>query len=188
MQFLYNYLQFKETMYYRIIDENIKVCLSVPAFAEKLFNQTNKNRLYLKEWLPWLDTIMKPEDTKAFIELQLQRFSKQEAIHQTIFFKGEIAGVLGFNKIDGINGIGHIGYWLGKEFTGNGIMTKCVEDLIDLGLSELNLQRIEIRCAVGNIKSRAIPERLGFKKEGVIQRAEKVYNTYNDHVIYGLIK
>lgn len=175
-------------MYYRIIDENIKVCLSVPVFAERLFNLTNKNRQHLKEWLPWLDTIKKPEHTKTFIDLQLQRFSRQEAIHQSIFYKSEIAGVLGFNKIDHINGIGHLGYWLGNDFIGNGIMTKCVQDLIDLGLNDLNLQRIDIRCAVNNKKSRAIPERLGFKNEGVIRKAEKVYEKYNDHVIYGLIK
>nr|WP_022668945.1 GNAT family N-acetyltransferase [Desulfospira joergensenii] len=175
-------------MYYRIIDNDIKVCLSVPSFSEDLFDLTNRNRKHLKEWLPWLDTIMRPEDTKAFIELQLQRFSRQEAIHQTIFYKTEIAGVLGFNKIDNTNKIGHLGYWLGKDFTGNGIMTKCVKDLIELGFEEVELQRIDIRCAVGNMKSRAIPERLSFENEGIIKRAEKVYNKYNDHVIYGLIK
>ncbi len=175
-------------MFYRIIDENIRVCLSVPGFAEKLFDLTNQNRKYLEEWLPWLDTIMTPEDTKSFIELQLQRFSKHEAIHQTIFYKDEISGVIGFNKIDCSNEIGHVGYWLGQKFTGNGIMTKCVKDLIILGFNDLKMQRIEIRCAVGNKRSRAIPERLGFKKEGISKNAEKVYGKYNDHVIYGLIK
>jgi hypothetical protein len=58
-------------MYYRIIDENIKVCLSVPVYSVELFNLTNRNRRYLKKWLPWLDSIMSPEDTKEFIELQL---------------------------------------------------------------------------------------------------------------------
>jgi ribosomal-protein-serine acetyltransferase len=175
-------------MYYRIIDKNIKVCLSVPVYSVELFKLTNKNRQYLKKWLPWLDSIIRPEDTKEFIELQLRRFSKQEAIHQTIFYKTKIAGVLGFNYIDKNNYIGHLGYWLGEDFTGKGIMTKCVQDLINLAFNDLKLQRIDIRCAVDNKKSRAIPERLGFKNEGIIRRAEKVNNKYNDHVIYGLIK
>ena len=175
-------------MYSRTIDDDINVCLSVPQFAEELFELTDKNRQFLMQWLPWLNSIVKPSDTKTYIERQLHRFSKGEAVHQTIFFQKRIAGVLGFNLIDQTNQIGHLGYWLGQEFNGQGIMTKCVQDLINQGFQQWNLQRIEIRCAVSNFKSRAIPERLGFKIEGTIRRAEKVNHTFNDHVIYGLLK
>jgi ribosomal-protein-serine acetyltransferase len=51
-----------------------------------------------------------------------------------------------------------------------------------------SLNRFDIRCAVENNRSRAIPERLGFKNEGIIRRAEKVYKQYLDHVVYGLLK
>jgi ribosomal-protein-serine acetyltransferase len=174
-------------MFYRIVDDQIKIFLSTPFFSDELFELTNRNREYLKAWLPWLDSVLKPTDTRDFIDLQLARFSQGKAIHQTIFFNGRIAGVLGFNEIDNVNGIGHLGYWLGQEFTGQGIMTKCVNDLIHQGFTYWQLQRIEIRCAVRNKKSRAIPERLGFKNEGTINNAEKVYGEYFDHVIYGLI-
>ncbi len=175
-------------MYYRIIEGDLKVYLSLPKFSDELYKLTDINREFLKSWLPWLNSIRKPSDTKEFIELQLQRFSRGEAVHQTIFYKNNIAGVLGFNKIDQVNGIGHIGYWLGQEYNGLGIMTKSVQDLIINGFHHWNLQRMDIRCAVENEKSRAIPERLGFNNEGTIRRAEKVYDKYNDHVIYGLLK
>ncbi len=175
-------------MFYRKIDENLKVGLTVPQFTDALFRLTDQNREFLKQWLPWLDTVLKPSDTLAFIELQLDRFGKGEAMHQSLFYQDRIAGVLGFNLIDQANGIGHLGYWLGEEFTGKGLMTTAVRDLIHQGLSNWQLQRIEIRCAVNNHKSRAIPERLGFKKEGTLRRAEKVYESYNDHVVYGLLK
>jgi ribosomal-protein-serine acetyltransferase len=173
-------------MHYRIIEEDIKVCLSVPEFAEELFELTDKNRVYLRQWLPWLDAIQKTSDTKEFIDAQLESFSKKEAVHQTIFYKDKIAGVLGFNEIDQAHRIGYIGYWLGQEFTGLGIMTKSVSDLIHQGFIDWELQRLEIRCAVDNVKSRAIPERLGFRNEGIIRRAEKVNSNYYDHVVYGL--
>ena len=47
---------------------------------------------------------------------------------------------------------------------------------------------IDIRCAVGNHKSRAIPEGLGFQQEGIIRKAEKVYGNHMDHVVYGLLR
>lgn len=51
-------------------------------------------------------------------------------------------------------------------------MTSACRVFIDHALLEMELNRVEIRCATGNISSRAIPERLGFVLEGVIREAE----------------
>ena len=175
-------------MFFRKIDKNTKLSLSIPQYAAELFELTDKNRDFLKQWLPWLDDIKKPSDTKNFLELQLLRFQKGEALHTTIFYRDLIAGVLGYNQIDKVNHIGYIGYWLGKEYNGKGIMTSSVRELIDIGYFYYSLNRIDIRCAVENKRSRAIPERLGFKNEGVIRNAEKIDDKYLDHVVYGLLK
>lgn len=166
----------------------MKISLSVPQFAEELFALTDKNRQHLKTWLPWLDKVQKVDDTADFLQLQVKRFGEGEALHLSIFYNGKIVGVLGYNMIDRTNGIGHIGYWLGKEFTGKGIMTKAVSELIYLGFEYWPLQKVEIHCADDNIKSRAIPEKLGFQNEGTIRRAAKVYETYQDHVFYGQLR
>ena len=96
-------------MFYRIINKEISVSLSVPRFSRELFELTEKNRTRLRQWLPWLDRVRNPADTEAFINLQLERFARGEGLHEVLFYKGEIAGVLGFNLIDRENGIGHIG-------------------------------------------------------------------------------
>lgn len=175
-------------MFFRHLDDEVKLSLSIPQYAEELFELTDKNRDFLKEWLPWLDTVTKPSDTKEFIEAQLLRFQQGEALHVTIFYRDKIAGVLGYNRIDQVNGIGYIGYWLAQEYNGKGIMSESVQDLIRLGFQYYLLNRTEIRCAVENRKSRAIPERLGFQQEGIIRRAEKVYGKHLDHIVYGLLK
>ncbi len=175
-------------MFFRDLTNGTKLSLSIPQYAEELFELTDKNRDFLKQWLPWLDTVTNPSDTREFIETQLLRFQRGEALHVTIFHRDKIVGVSGYNQIDGTNGIGHIGYWLGREHNGKGIMTASVKDLIDIGFRYYSLNRIEIRCAVENTKSRAIPERLGFKEEGIIRQSEKVYTRHLDHVVYGLLK
>jgi ribosomal-protein-serine acetyltransferase len=154
----------------------------------ELFELTDRNREFLRQWLPWLDTVTSASDTKEFIETQLLRFQQSEALHITIFYRDRIAGVLGYNRIDQVNSIGYIGYWLAREYNGKGIMRDSVNDIIDLGFKYYSLNRIEIRCAVDNHKSRAIPERLGFQQEGIIRKAEKVYGNHLDHVVYGLLK
>lgn len=62
-----------------------------------------------------------------------------------------------------------------------------MQELIKVGKEYYNLQRIDIRCATNNTKSRAIPERLGFTHEGTLRRAEKVYDQWYDHEVYALL-
>lgn len=66
-------------------------------------------------------------------------------------------------------------------------MTKCCKALIDYGFHELKLQRIEIRAIQENLRSRAIPERLGFSQEGLIRQSIKLYDKFCDSVVYGLL-
>ena len=174
-------------MFTRILTEKVKISLSVPNFAEELFALTDRNRSFLRLWLPWLDETMTPSDTRRFLELQLHRFAKGESLHVTIFYEDAIAGVAGFNSIDQVNGIGYIGYWLGEEFNGKGIMTTVVRELVAIGRDFYSLQKIDIRCATGNARSRAIPERLGFSHEGTLRRAERVYEQWYDHEVYALL-
>lgn len=67
-------------------------------------------------------------------------------------------------------------------------MTKACKACIDYAFNELKLHRLEIRCAVENERSRAIPERLGFTNEGTIREAEWLYDHFVDHVVYGMLE
>ncbi|MEL6495724.1 MAG: GNAT family N-acetyltransferase [Cyanobacteria bacterium J06623_7] len=175
-------------MFFRQIDDEIRLSLSIPQYAEGLFNLTDHNRDFLRQWLPWLDTVKQSSDTKLFLEHQLLRFQRSQALHVTIFYRHKIAGVVGFNCIDRDNNIGHLGYWLGQEYNGKGIMTQSFRELIKVGFEYYSLQRIDVRCAVENRRSRAIPQRLNFQQEGIIRRDEKLSDRYVDHVVYGLLK
>ncbi len=174
-------------MFTRILTDKIRISLSIPQFAEEQFTLTDRNRSFLRRWLPWLDGTKTSADTRQFLELRLHRFAKGEALHVTVFYEDAIAGVAGYNSIDQVNGIGYIGYWLGEEFNGKGIMTTVVQDLIAIGRDFYSLQRIDIRCATGNVRSRAIPERLGFTHEGTLHRTERVYEQWYDHEVYALL-
>ncbi|MNR09427.1 putative ribosomal N-acetyltransferase YdaF [compost metagenome] len=108
-------------------------------------------------------------------------------MNTVILFRGEIVGVAGFNSINWSNKTAYIGYWLGEEFQGNGIMTRVAKALSEYAFSELNLNKVEIRAAVENKKSRSIPERLSFVNEGCIRQAEWLYDHYVDHIVYGIL-
>jgi ribosomal-protein-serine acetyltransferase len=108
-------------------------------------------------------------------------------LNAVILFNGEIVGTAGFNSINWSNKTAQIGYWLGKDYQGNGIMTKVARGLTAYAFTHLKLNKVEIRVAEGNKKSRSIPERLGFINEGRIRQAEWLYDHYVDHIVYGVL-
>jgi ribosomal-protein-serine acetyltransferase len=98
-----------------------------------------------------------------------------------------VAGYIGLNRIDWANYRTEIGYWIGASFQGRGIMTRSCRAMLAYAFDELKLNRVEIYCAVDNLRSRAVPERLGFRKEGVMRQAERVHERYHDLVCYSML-
>ncbi|WP_067727813.1 GNAT family N-acetyltransferase [Oceanobacillus damuensis] len=169
------------------VDENIVLRQLKLQDANDLFQLTDYAREYLREWLPWVDSTRKPEDTLAFIDQTLKSAESKRALTAGIYFKGKLVGLISFNSIDWANRIGYIGYWLSPDYQGHGIVTSAARALTDYAFSTLELNRVDIRAAYENKKSRAIAERLGFTEEGKIRHAEWLYDHYVDHVIYGML-
>ncbi|MFQ5602683.1 MAG: GNAT family N-acetyltransferase [bacterium] len=169
------------------INSDINLRILETRHAEQLFSLTDCNRAYLREWLPWLDSTKSVEDTLAFIRSALQQFALNNGFQAGIWYQEKLAGAIGFHCIDWPNLATSLGYWLAKNLQGNGIVTQSCQALLNHAFFELKLHRVEIRCAVENSKSRRIPERLGFKNEGTVRGAERLYEKYVDNVIYGML-
>jgi ribosomal-protein-serine acetyltransferase len=170
------------------VDEEITLRLLEETDAMELFLLIDHSRDYLREWLAWIDDTKTVVESKQFIRASMKLFEERIGLNLGIFFKGKLAGVVGFNSFDWANRIGVIGYWLGSNFQGNGIMTRAVTALIDYGFNVLGLNRIEIRAAYENERSRAIPERLGFQHEGQVRQGEWLYDHFVDLIIYGMLE
>ena len=164
-------------MFEQKINNNILLRLISHNDAEDLFTTVEKNREFLREWLPWVDETKTVEDTKSFIKTSLKQYANNEGPVCVITLDNEIIGVISFQNINTKNKSGGIGYWLSKNHNGKGIMTQCCKVMVEYGFNELGLNRITIPAAKINKKSRAIPERLGFTEEGTLREAEWL----NDH-------
>jgi ribosomal-protein-serine acetyltransferase len=174
-------------MFYFKIDDKTELRLLELRHTEALFLLTDQNRFYLREWLPWVDGSLTLEDTEKFIRSSLEQFTQNYGFQAGIWFRGALAGVIGYHRINWANRNTSIGYWLGVPYQGKGLMKKACAAMIDYAFHELKLHRVEIRCATENKKSCAIPERLGFTREGVIRQAEWLYDHFVDHNVYGLL-
>jgi len=151
----------------------------------KIFNTLNNERDYMREWLPFVDTTHDVEDTGNYVRYVLQTGEQQF----TIYYKDKFVGLAGFKDIDKDNHKTEIGYWLSKNAQGKGIMTQTVCKLLKYAFCEMDINRVQIKVAIDNKKSRNIPEKLGFEVEGIERDGELlVDNVYTDIVVYSLLK
>lgn len=173
-------------LFHRRLDEEIELRSLDEPDAEQLFDLTDRNRDHLRAWLPWVDATRTVHDTRTFVHTAREQEREGDGFQAGIWYRGELAGVVGYHRIDWPRRRVALGYWLGKEYEGKGIMTRACRVLVDHALGELGLERVEIRAATRNLRSRAIPLRLGFEEEGVIRRAEWLYDHFVDHVVYAM--
>ena len=171
-------------MIYKKIDNDFYLKQLQVEDSEQLFQLVDKNREYLKEWLPWLNYNKSIEDSQKFIIDAKERYEGNKSFELGIWYKEKLAGVIGLHEIDWKNEKTAIGYWLGNDFQGHGLVSQAVQFVFDYCFKELKLKVIEIRCAVDNKKSRVIPEKLGLKFKGIKEMAESLYGKLVDHAIY----
>jgi len=172
----------------RKIDKSLTLSLLSMHHAQSLFELTDSNREFLRPWFPWTEFTTQEKDTEKFIDDQDKLYRDKKAVQVVLEYETNIIGMVDYHEIDLSNEVGRIGYWLGEEFNGKGFMTSAVKEMVSMGFDDFALNRIEIQCAIENVKSRAIPERLGFVQEGILRSAEKVHGRYLDHAVYGLLK
>jgi predicted O-methyltransferase YrrM/RimJ/RimL family protein N-acetyltransferase len=144
------------------------------------------NRAHLERWMPWA-AAQTLQDTASFIRRTRAQLANRDGFQTAVLEDGRIVGVVGFHAISTQHRLASIGYWLAAPAQGRGTMTRAVQALVDLALGTWQLNRIEIRAAVENVRSRAIARRLGFSEEGILRDAERIGERYVDQAVYALL-
>ncbi len=169
------------------IGEGLNLRVFEQAHASALFKLVDSNRQHLRVWLPFVDAYRSVSAASDFIARFRKKSVDEDGLALGIWFKEELAGVITFDRFDWTNRATLIGYWLGLPFQGKGLMSRACTALVDIAFSRLNLNRVEVWCAFENARCRAVPERLGFKLEGVLREREWIYNHFVDMAAYSLI-
>jgi ribosomal-protein-serine acetyltransferase len=156
------------------------------ADAEELYRLIDSNRAHLATWLPWArDQTL--ELTREFIRLIRRQEAANDGFQSALVSDGRIVGMIGFHSVNWPHRSTSIGYWLDEGHQGRGLMTSAVRTLVSHAFSDWDLHRVEIRAAIDNQRSRAIPERLGFREEGVLREAELVGERWLDLAVYAML-
>jgi len=167
------------------IDDAAFVRTYTPDDAEEVFALVEENRERLEAWMPWAETTRSAADTRDFIERSL---ASDHLEANGIWVDGRAAGAIGLT-INHLVNAGELGYWIDAGHEGRGLVTAASRLFLDHAFGVLRLHRVALRAGVGNRRSRAVAERLGFREEGVIRDGDRVGGgRYVDMVLYGMLE
>jgi ribosomal-protein-serine acetyltransferase len=169
------------------IREDIELRLPEARNADELLQLIDANRARLEQWLHWAHSSRTREDVLNYVETARRDFVKPDFLHFLIFRQGAIAGGCGLILNERGNSA-EIGYWIDAKLEGMGIVSDCCRALIDYAFRELELSRVQIRCATANVRSAAIPKRLGFSHEGTLRQTIRTNDRLDDEHCYGLLR
>jgi ribosomal-protein-serine acetyltransferase len=154
--------------------------------AEELECVIAANRAHLAEWLDWANETG-GESWLEFIRRTREKVGANDGFVAAIIDSDAIVGWVGFDHIDWDSRSTSIGYWLARDRQGRGIMTEAVAALTAYAFDVWNLNRVEIRVAVGNQRSAAIAKRLGFRDEGILRQRDRHGDSFEDVVVYAML-
>ncbi len=91
------------------------------------------------------------------------------------------------NIVRGVFQSCHMGYSVGQDFEGQGVMRELAEHAIAYVFAELKLHRIIANHMPANKRSEALLQRLGFEREGYAKLFLQIDGEWEDHVLNSLI-
>lgn len=166
------------------VSDRLALRLLTEAHSTALFSLIKRNRAALRKWLPWVEGTQSLDDARRFIRYGLRQYARHNGMHAGIWCDSQLGGVISYNHFDYGKQLTEIGYWLGAEFQGQGLMTAACRAMTDYAFRQLEMQIVEIRCAAANERSRRVPERLGYGLHGRAAQLDWQSEYYIDTVIY----
>ena len=101
-----------------------------------------------------------------------------------------LVGGIGLTRVDSFQGKAEIGFWLGKKYWRQGLMTEAINATLEFAFNKLFLRRIEWNAFTDNEASNALAKKIGFSLEGTMKRGarSKASGLVHDENFYALLK
>lgn len=169
------------------------VLLRMPLHADyqKWRDLRDRSREFLSPWEPlWTSD----ELSRPAYRMRLRRY-REDARERTgyTFFLFDAAGVTLYGGATvgqirrGVSQSCTLGYWMGEQYAGSGLMHRAVAALQRFVFEVEGLHRIEAACLPSNRRSIRLLEKSGFRREGYLQKYLKIAGRWEDHHLYSLL-
>lgn len=161
----------------------------------KDYAQWSKLRRESKDFLqPWEPLWDPAEGNRSSFRNRLRRYQAElksgRSVALFIFVDNGSCLVGGLTLSNIRRGVAHtctLGYWMGEEYAGKGIMGRAVRLVIPFVFNELKLHRLEAASIESNSRSTALLENCGFVFEGCARHYLKINGKWQDHLLFALL-
>jgi ribosomal-protein-alanine N-acetyltransferase len=158
-----------------------------PSDAEAVFAYASDPEV--TRYVVW-DTHRSIQDSRAFLELAVQKYKSGGEPDWGIVYKGDhhFVGTCGFVGWDVDHARAEIGYVLSRKYWGRGLMPEALRAMIAFGFERMGLNRIEARCIAENAASARVMEKVGMTYEGTLRQRELIKGAYRDMKLYAILR
>jgi RimJ/RimL family protein N-acetyltransferase len=159
-----------------------------PSDAKAVFEAVEESREHLRPWMSWVSEHQTLDDSRAFVARQAAEWLLRTDLGMGIWESatGRYLGSTGFHRIQWDVPALEIGYWIRASAQGLGYVTESTALLTGFAFEQLAANRVEIRCDANNVRSAAVPERLGYAREGLLRSDTRdPTGTLRDTLIFG---
>ncbi len=144
---------------------------------------------------PWEPTWLEDELTKNAYRRRLRRYARdaRDGVGYAffIFTRNDdrlVGGITLSNIRRGVTQSCSMGYWMGQQFAGKGLMQDGVTASLPFVFDELGLHRLEAACLPHNQASTTVLLKTGFQKEGYARKYLRINGKWSDHVLFAMLQ
>jgi RimJ/RimL family protein N-acetyltransferase len=168
---------------------NVRIRPYLVTDADALYASVHESIADMHRWMPWCHANYTTDDARGWVEAQVTAREMGSVYDFAIVGPdGIFAGACGINRIDGLNRVANLGYWVRSSRAGRGYAPVAVAQVVSWVFANTNLNRLEVVVAADNIKSQRVAEKIGAKREALMQKRVMLEGRSEDAFLYALLR
>jgi ribosomal-protein-serine acetyltransferase len=156
--------------------------------AEDLHTAVLESVPEVSPWMGWCHPQYSLGEAREWISAQHELAKQGLAFAFAIWRERRYLGGCGINQINKANRFANLGYWVRTSAMGQGVAPAAVRLVAAYAFQETDLIRLEIVCAVGNVRSQRVAEKSGAVREGVLRNRLFLPSGPSDAVMFSLVR
>lgn len=149
------------------------------------------SRNFLKPWEPtWSTSTLTRTAYRHRLRIQARERRENSGHRFFILRRTDDALVGGVNLSNIQRGVAmscSIGYWIGKFYTRQGLMSDAINSLLPFVFDNIALHRLEAACLPSNVASEGLLRKLGFRQEGYARAYLRIDSAWHDHLLFAML-
>lgn len=154
--------------------------------AAALYALIGQDRKNLARWLPWAATTNSAADERIFLRYCQGRMADKQLWLAVIWVDHQPAGMIDLHDFRDHHA--DIGYWLGRDFRGQGIVSRSLAMVEQLAFTQLHLVKLELLAAVDNHASRQVAVRNHYQLDGILRQHIPTATGFADAAVYSKLQ